>query len=178
MEIPAVCFMFCLGLVLGSFYNVVIYRLPRKMSLVKPGSSCPHCGHRLGAGELIPVLSFLWQKGRCKSCGSRISLRYPIIELTAGIGFAVTAYLSSSLPEMLVGAVFFSLLLLLAVIDLEHKVLPDVLTLPGIGLGLLFALLGWTSSVLISLLGAVFGFGLMVAIALISRAVWAWEMQR
>jgi leader peptidase (prepilin peptidase)/N-methyltransferase len=169
MEIPAVCFMFCLGLVLGSFYNVVIYRLPRKMSLVKPGSSCPHCGHRLGAGELIPVLSFLWQKGRCKSCGSRISLRYPIIELTAGIGFAVTAYLSSSLPEMLVGAVFFSLLLLLAVIDLEHKVLPDALTLPGIGLGLLFALLGWTSSVLISLLGAVFGFGLMVAIALISR---------
>ncbi|WP_461368539.1 prepilin peptidase, partial [Candidatus Darwinibacter acetoxidans] len=59
---------------LGSFYNVVIYRLSRKMSLVKPGSSCPHCGHRLGAGELIPVLSFLWQKGRCKSCGSRISL--------------------------------------------------------------------------------------------------------
>ena len=75
--------MFCLGLVLGSFYNVVIYRRARKMSRVKPGSSCLHCGHRLGAGELIPVLCFLWQKGRCKSCGSRISLRYPIIDLTA-----------------------------------------------------------------------------------------------
>lgn len=160
---------FLFGLVFGSFFNVVVYRLPRKLSLIKPGSSCPHCKHRLSASELIPVISFLWQRGRCKECGGKISWRYPVVELFVGLGFAFIAWQSSSITELVVWLVFFSLLLVLALIDLEHKILPNLLTVLGIGLGLLFGLLGWTSSFWTSLLGAAVGFLLMILIALISR---------
>ncbi len=169
MEVVLGIWIFALGLVLGSFYNVVVYRLPRKLSLIKPGSSCPKCGHWLGAGELVPVFSFLWQKGSCKKCGNRISWRYPLVELSTGLGFFVIMRYSSSPAELLVGLVFFSLLLVLALIDLEHKLLPNVLTLPGIVVGLLFALLGWTGTFWASVLGAGVGFLLMFLIALISR---------
>lgn len=169
MEVLFILWFFVLGLVLGSFFNVVVYRLPRNLSLVKPGSSCPDCGHRLTPGELVPVLSFLRQKGRCKECKGHISWRYPLVEALTGMGFALIAWQSSSLPEIFSGVVFFSLLLTLALIDLEHKVLPNVLTIPGIVLGLLFALFGWTSSFWLSVIGAGVGFLLMFAIALISR---------
>jgi leader peptidase (prepilin peptidase)/N-methyltransferase len=169
MEVLLGLWIFLLGLVLGSFYNVVIYRLPRKLSLVKPGSSCPKCGHRLGVSELVPLFSFLWQKGACKQCGERIALRYPLVELTTGSGFLAIYWQSSSLGQLLVGLVFLSLLLLLALIDLEHKLLPNILTIPGLVLGLIFALFGWTSSFWLSVLGAGVGFLLMFAIALISR---------
>ena len=164
-----VSWFFLLGLVMGSFYNVVVYRLPRGQSLVKPPSSCPQCGHRLTPLELIPVLSYLMQKGHCKACGGIISMRYPIIELVTALGFAFVAFHSTSWPSLIVGVVFFSLLLVLALIDLDHKVLPNVLTLPGIILGLFFSLLGWTTSFGLSLLGGVTGFVLLFAIALISR---------
>jgi leader peptidase (prepilin peptidase)/N-methyltransferase len=169
MEVFVGIWFFLLGLVLGSFYNVVIYRLPRNLSLIKPGSSCPKCGHRLGVSELVPVLSFLWQKGKCKMCGKKISVRYPLIELITGVGFTLMYWHSSSWGELLVGLVFFSILLLLALIDLEHKLLPNVLTVPGIVFGLVFALLGWTSSFWTSILGAVVGFLLLFLIALASR---------
>lgn len=169
MDVLLGLWLFLLGLVLGSFYNVVIYRLPRGLSLISPGSSCPNCKHRLRANELIPVLSFLWQRGVCKKCGTRISWRYPLIELLTGFGFLAIFWHSSQGGELLAGLVFFSLLLLLALIDLEHKLLLNVLTIPGVILGLLFALLGWTSPFWISVLGAVVGFLLMFAIALISR---------
>lgn len=76
-----------LGLVFGSFYNVVAYRVPRGESLAAPPSHCPQCGHRLGALELVPVLSFLWQRGRCRHCGSRVSWRYPLVEAATGLLF-------------------------------------------------------------------------------------------
>ena len=169
MEVLLGFWLFLLGLVLGSFYNVVIYRLPRKLSLVKPGSSCPKCGHRLGVSELVPVLSFLWQKGACKECGNQIALRYPLVELASGLGFLAILWHSSSLGELFSGLVFFSLLLLLALIDLEHKLLPNVFTVSGIVFGLVFALLEWTSPFGTSVLGAGIGFLLMFLIALISR---------
>jgi prepilin signal peptidase PulO-like enzyme (type II secretory pathway) len=169
MEFFLMFWLFVFGLVLGSFYNVVIYRVPRKLSLIKPGSSCPHCGHRLGASELVPVLSFFWQKRRCKECGGAIAWRYPLVEFVTGLSFALIAWKSSLLSELVIGLVFFSLLLILALIDLEHKLLPDVLTLPGTALGLLLALLGLTISFWSSVLGAAVGFVLMLLIALISR---------
>lgn len=169
MDGLVVILLFIFGLVFGSFYNVVIYRLPRKLSLVRPGSSCPACQHRLSASELIPVFSFLWQRGRCKECGGLISWRYPLVELITALGFALVGWHSRLSFKLVVGLIFFSLLLLLALIDLEHKILPNLLTGLGIGLGLLFGLLGWTSSFWTSLLGAVFGFLLMILIALISR---------
>ena len=169
MEVFFVLWFFVLGLVLGSFFNVVVYRLPRKLSLIRPGSSCPHCGHRLSAGELVPIVSFLLQKGRCRECREPIAWRYPLVELVTGLGFALIALHSTSFSELVVGVVFFSLLLLLALIDFAHKLLLNVLTVPGIIIGLLFSLLGWTMPFWHSVLGAGAGFLLMFLIALISR---------
>lgn len=169
MEVVFRVWLFCLGLVMGSFFNVVIYRLPRGMSLVKPGSHCPQCGHSLRAAELIPVGSYLWQRGTCRSCGARIHWRYPVVELLTGVGFAAIEWTSSSWTQLIVGLVFFSILVVLAFIDLEHGILPNKITIPGIGLGFLFAIIGWTIPVIESLGGAVLGFGLIVSIALLSR---------
>lgn len=169
MEALVTILFFIFGLIFGSFFNVVVYRLPKGLSLVKPGSQCPACGHRLTPAELIPILSFLWQKRRCKVCKEPISWRYPIVEFTTGLGFALVAWQGVDWTDYLSGAVFFSLLLILALIDLEHKLLPNVLTLPGVAIGLVFALLSWTLPFWWSVLGAAVGFGLLFAIALISR---------
>ena len=160
---------FILGLIFGSFYNVVVYRLPKGLSLVKPRSSCPHCKHELTPGELVPILSYLWQRGRCKVCKEPISWRYPIVEFATGVGFALVAWKSIYWSDYLVGSVFFSLLLVLALIDLEHKLLPNKLTLSGLAIGLLFSLLGWNLPFFSSLLGGTVGFALLFVIALISR---------
>lgn len=155
---------------IGSFLNVVIYRVPRGESIVSPGSHCPTCGHALRAWELIPVLSFLIQKGQCRSCQTRISWRYPVIELLAGTLFFLTALLSSG-PEthparLLINLVFVAVLLALSFIDLDTFRLPDVLTLPLLGLGLVSAFVipgnpsGWESA-----LSALGGGGLFWIIA-------------
>lgn len=159
---------FCFGLVFGSFFNVVIYRLPRGLSLIKPGSHCPNCGRRLSADELIPVFSFLLQKGRCKTCRGKIHWRYPLVEFISSLGFALFVRTNAGWTEVFASLVFFSLLIILAFIDLEHKILPNVLTLPGIGLGLMFALMGWTIPLTASVIGAVLGLTLMAGIALVS----------
>ncbi len=169
MEAIPIFLSFIFGLVFGSFYNVVIYRVPRALSIVKPGSSCPVCGHQLAPIELVPVASYLVQRGRCRSCGAPIHWRYPVIELMTGLGFALVAWTSTSWQDFVTGLIFFSLLLILGIIDLEHKLLPNALTLPGVGFGLLFSRFGWTLPFSWSVLGAVVGFGLLFAIALISR---------
>lgn len=144
-----------LGLLIGSFLNVVIYRVPRGESIVSPGSHCPTCGHALRAWELIPVVSFLIQKGQCRSCQARISWRYPAVELLTGTLFFLTASLSFDSEmhpaRLLLNLSFVAVLIALSFIDLDTFRLPDVLTLPLLGLGLLGAFLvpghptGWES---------------------------------
>lgn len=160
---------FCYGLVFGSFYNVIIYRVPRGKSIIRPASSCPKCGHKLSFFELIPIISFLMQKRVCTVCKEPISWRYPLVELATGLGFAIVAWQSLTISEFIVGIVFFSLLLILGLIDLDHKILPNVLTLPGMLIGLFFALLGWTISIGQSILGLAIGFGILFLIAILSR---------
>lgn len=169
MEAYLVFSAFLFGLVFGSFYNVVIYRLPRGLSLSKPRSSCPACGHELTPAELIPVLSYLSQRGLCTACLEPIAIRYPLVELVTALGFALIAWHSANLGQLIAGVVFFSFLLILALIDLEHKILPNTLTLPGLVLGLFFAFLGWTLPLPQSLLGALVGFTVIFMLALISR---------
>ncbi|NLJ79526.1 MAG: prepilin peptidase [Firmicutes bacterium] len=161
--------LFLLGLIWGSFLNVVIYRLPRDLSLLKPGSRCPYCGQALGFQELIPLLSFLIQKGRCKACGALISWRYFLIELLSGLGFAAVGLTATSFFESVVGLAFFSFLLTSAFIDLEHKLLLNVLTIPGLVLGLAFSLLSWSIPFSAALAGAAAGFVIIFLIILISR---------
>lgn len=151
-----------LGLLIGSFLNVIIYRVPRGESIVLPGSHCPQCGHALQAMELIPVLSFLVLKGKCRSCQARISWRYPVVELLTGLLFFLTATHSLSTEahpaRLLINLVFIAGLIAVSFIDLDTFRLPDVLTIPLLGIGLLGAFLipgnpnGWES--VLSALGA------------------------
>ena len=125
-----------LGLVTGSFLNVVIHRLPRARSFVLPRSRCPWCGGAIRPLDNLPVVSFLWLRGRCRACRAPISLRYPLIEaLTAGLFVACLARFGPT-PEAAISAVLCCLLVVLAAIDVDFLVLPDAITLPGILLGL------------------------------------------
>jgi leader peptidase (prepilin peptidase) / N-methyltransferase len=137
---------FLFGLVFGSFLNVVIYRVPRGQSVVKPRSACPNCGSEIRAYDNIPVLSWVILRGRCRDCGHPISARYAIVELLCGFLF-VTAFFYAAPADTIVAlwtflklCAFFFLLLPLIFIDFEHHLLPDALTLPGILLGLIFSL--------------------------------------
>ncbi|MEO5358812.1 MAG: prepilin peptidase [Nitrospirota bacterium] len=126
------------GLIVGSFLNVCIYRLPQKgLSIVTPPSSCPACGKRISPWHNIPVISYLALRGRCAYCGVHISLRYPAVELLNGIlyvliyaKFGITAY---SIYYMM----FISALIVITFIDIDYQIIPDVITLPGMVLGLI-----------------------------------------
>lgn len=169
MDIAQSVLVFLYGLVLGSFYNVVIYRLPRKQSLAYPASSCPGCGKKLSVFELIPILSFLMQGGKCRGCRQAISYQYPLVELVTGLGFVLVGEQATGLGNLLVGLIFFSLLLVIAFIDLQHKIVPNVLSVPGIVLALGFSLVGWSITWQQSILGIVIGGLIILVISLVSR---------
>lgn len=130
-----------LGLAVGSFLNVCIHRLPQRKSVVSPGSRCPGCGYELRWYDNIPVVSYALLGGRCRSCQSGISIRYPIIEVITMAVFLAHYWIIG--PDIiLVPRLFFAcLLIVLFAIDLEHHLLPNAITLPGIVIGLLFSLL-------------------------------------
>ncbi len=120
-----------LGLAVGSFLNVVIYRVPRRMSIVRPRSHCPHCGTPLRWRDNIPLLSFLLLKGRCRACRQPISWLYPAVEAGTALMFALLAWEHGWSWAFVPDAVFVSMLLALAVIDARHRLLPDAITYPG-----------------------------------------------
>jgi leader peptidase (prepilin peptidase)/N-methyltransferase len=124
------------GLVIGSFLNVCIYRLPRDQSVAWPASRCTTCGRELSWYENVPVVSYLALRARCRTCGERISPMYPIIEMaTAGIFVGALAWYGAT-PLFAVRLVFACAMLVLFVIDLQHQILPNEITLPGIAIGL------------------------------------------
>jgi leader peptidase (prepilin peptidase) / N-methyltransferase len=126
-------FCFVLGLVIGSFLNVVIYRVPRKESIVRPPSHCPNCGTELAVRDNVPVVSWLLLRGRCRTCANPISARYPLVELGCGILFALLAWRFADQPWLLPAYLWFAAAgLALAYIDIETMRLPNVLTLPSI----------------------------------------------
>ena len=125
-------FIFISGLCIGSFLNVCIYRLPASKSIVHPRSMCSNCGTLIASYDNIPILSYLWLKGRCRHCRTKISLRYPMVELLGGL-FALGTYLKFGLTiEALIYYLFFAALIVVTFIDLDHRIIPDVITLPGI----------------------------------------------
>jgi leader peptidase (prepilin peptidase)/N-methyltransferase len=130
---------FGLGLIFGSFLNVCIYRLPRELSVVTPRSQCPSCGTPIAFYDNIPVLSWLILKGKCRNCGGAISPRYVFVELLTGVFFLISYLAAGASPEALKFCVLSFLLLGLVFTDAETKLLPDLLTKPGIVLGLLFS---------------------------------------
>lgn len=152
-----------LGAIVGSFLNVCIYRLPRRQSVVWPGSACAHCRRPLAWYENVPLVSYAALGGRCRTCRARISLRYPIVEgVTAALfAFAVWYYGPGLLAVSRV--VLGCALIVLFEIDREHQILPHAITLPGIAAGFVFSLFtepGWASS----LAGIAVGGGVLLAI--------------
>jgi leader peptidase (prepilin peptidase)/N-methyltransferase len=151
---------FVCGAAIGSFLNVCIHRLPRRESVVWPGSHCPACNHPIAFYDNIPLLSYLWLKGRCRACRVRIPFRYPIVELANGTGYALILWQFGPGAPALVYAVLFSALLVITYIDLSHQIIPNVITLPGITLGLLCAATILPVGLLDSVLGALLGYGI------------------
>lgn len=173
------------GLLIGSFLNVVILRLPARMEfdwacqcrellelksddkdatppgLVKPPSACPACGHRIRAWENIPVLSYLFLRGKCSSCGTHISLRYPLVELITGVLFVVVAWHFGPTLQGLAGLGLTATLVALAGIDYDHQLLPDNITLPLLWAGLLLNLWHTFATPVDAILGAAFGYGVL-----------------
>ena len=133
---------FVLGLIVGSFLNVVIARLPHGESIVSPPSRCPRCKTRIRPWDNVPVLSFLLLKGRCRSCRKRISWRYPVVELTAGVLLVLLARREDSVALLVPQAAFLLALVAVAWIDLDTRTIPDAVTIPGVGLGLAASLFG------------------------------------
>ncbi|GBC82301.1 Type 4 prepilin-like proteins leader peptide-processing enzyme [bacterium HR10] len=122
---------FLFGLVVGSFLNVLIYRIPRRLSIVRPGSQCPHCGARIRPRDNVPLLSFFLLRGRCRSCRQPISWQYPAVELGTALLFVLLVWERGWGWELVPEAFFVSALIALAVIDARHRLLPDALTYPG-----------------------------------------------
>ncbi len=122
-----VFFAFLMGTIIGSFLNVLIYRLPRGENIAFPGSHCRNCGHQIKAWENIPVISYLLLQGRCSSCKEKISPIYPSIELLTGLLYAFTAYKYSFSGQGYIAVAFISILLVIFFIDLEHYIIPDSL---------------------------------------------------
>lgn len=172
------------GLVVGSFLNVVIYRVPLGKSIVWPGSACPACGHAIRAHHNVPVLSWLLLRGRCADCGVRIPVRYPLVEAGhAALWLAAAARFGIG-RELLIVLPLLSGLLVLFFTDWDHHLLPDRVTLPLAALGLALApwnarlddMPGWLGSgtaasrLAAAALGAALGYGIFLALSL------TWEL--
>jgi leader peptidase (prepilin peptidase)/N-methyltransferase len=161
-----VIFVFAFGMCIGSFMNVCIYRLPLSKSIADPPRSiCPACGNVIRFYDNIPVLSFVWLNGRCRHCTARISWRYPLVELLTGLAAVAVFYKFGPTFQSLIYFVFIAALLVIAFIDLDHKIIPNVITLPGIPLGLLAALALPAVTFKDSILGLVVGGGSLLTIA-------------
>lgn len=156
-----------LGLIIGSFLNVCIYRIPEELSIVTPPSSCTACKNRILWYDNIPIVSFIILKGRCRRCSEKISWLYPAVELMSGALAALLIYKFGPTVEFAVLYFFSASLIVIAFIDLQHQIIPNEISIPGIFLGFLYSFfnphLPWKDS----LLGILVGGGVLALIALI-----------
>ena len=189
--------MVVIGLVIGSFLNVVIYRLPIMMerdwrqqcqsllgkqdqtenkltkpfNLVSPRSSCPHCGKLVTAVNNIPVISYLILKGKCNNCGKPISIRYPVVEILTGTLTGITAAYFGYQIEVLFACMLTWALICLAFIDLDHQLLPDDITLPFLWLGIICNMFNLYTDIYSSITGVITGYGLLWLVFIIFKTV-------
>lgn len=176
---------FIFGAIVGSFLNVCIYRIPKGLSIIKPSSYCPFCKKPIRFYDNIPILSYILLRGRCRSCGRRISIKYPIVEFLNATLYVITLQRFSPEPSwhLLVYFIFLSSLIVITFIDLEYQIIPDRITLPGIPLGLIMGstilpdpffrtnLLGFKSSII----GVMLGGGLFYLAATLGRSIFKKE---
>jgi leader peptidase (prepilin peptidase)/N-methyltransferase len=168
-------FIFVVGAVVGSFLNVCIFRLPAEASIVKPRSQCPHCHHPIRYCDNIPLISFIILRGKCRDCGGKISWRYPLVELITAL-LALLLFLKFSLTlSFLIFFIFTAVLIVITFIDLDHQIIPDILTVPGIPIFCLAAIFlldrPWKIPWLEALLGLLIGGGILFTIAFVYELI-------
>lgn len=168
MNLPALlwpCLLGGAGLIFGSFVALLTVRLPMKEGVVSGRSRCPRCGRALTMGELVPLFSYAWQRGRCRNCGERISRRYPVIEAGCAV-LGIWAGMTQPMPFAAVGAGLGWALLLIAIVDAEHLWLPDRLTLPLLAAGLVAGALQGGSAFTAQAIGASVGWAVLALLAI------------
>jgi leader peptidase (prepilin peptidase) / N-methyltransferase len=159
------------GLLVGSFLNVVAHRLPRGESIVSPGSRCPSCGAPVAFFDNVPVLSWVSLAGRCRTCRAPISIRYPLMELSNGFLWTLVFRQAPSWCDFASGAFLCSACLALLAIDADFQILPDAITLPGIGIGLALSFCSLSRTPLQALLGAALGAGGLFLVAFLYEKI-------
>lgn len=160
-------FVTVLGAALGSFLNVLIYRLPEETSIIFPASRCPHCRKAIRFYDNIPVISYILLKGRCRECHEKISFRYPLVELITAVISLLLFWKFGLTFKYLFSFIFVCALMVITFIDLDHQIIPDVITLPGIPIFFLAAVFAMNLRFLDAFLGFLIGGGCLYGIAII-----------
>ena len=166
---------FILGLIVGSFSNVCIYRIPRNESIIYSGSHCPKCRTTIRPMDNIPLLSYIILKGRCRNCGSRISIQYPVVEFLTGIIYILIFLIYGLTLQSLIYIILSSALIIIAFIDLNEQIIPDVISLPGVGAGLILSFFVPYISFIDSALGVAVGGGIILIIGLVGSVIFKKE---
>jgi len=170
-----VTLIFILGLIVGSFINVCICRIPKNESIVYPASHCPKCHSNIKLVDNIPLISYILLKGRCRNCKSKISIQYPIVELLTGLIYLII-YLAYGLSvQTLIYIVLSSALVIIAFIDLHEQIVPDVISLPGIVIGFIISFFVPYISFINSGLGVIIGGGIILIIGMAGSAIFKKE---
>ena len=170
-----VVLVFILGLIVGSFSNVCIYRIPKNESIIFPASHCPKCRSKIKPVDNIPLLSFILLKGRCRNCKSKISIQYPIVELITGLIYLIIYLIYGLNIQTLVYIILSSALVIIAFIDLNEQIVPDIISLPGIVIGFILSFFVPYISFINSALGVVVGGGIILIIGLAGSVIFKKE---
>jgi leader peptidase (prepilin peptidase) / N-methyltransferase len=161
---------FIYGLFIGSFLNVCIFRMPAGISIIKPPSSCGNCGHILNYIDMLPVINYIINKGKCRYCKSNYSIQYPLIEMLNGILYALVVLKYGFNWNSVIYSILISLLIVISIIDLKHKIIPDRLNITVAILGIIFILLDKTL-LFDRLIGLGIGLLLFLTIAVLTNAM-------
>jgi len=167
---------FILGLIVGSFSNVCIYRIPRNKSIIYPASHCPKCRSNISPKDNIPLLSYILLKGRCRNCKSKISIQYPIVELLTGLIYLIIYLIYGLSVQSLIYIILSAALIIIAFIDLNEQIVPDVISLPGIVIGFILSFFVPYISFINSALGIVVGGGIILIIGLVGSVIFKKEV--
>jgi leader peptidase (prepilin peptidase)/N-methyltransferase len=157
---------FVFGCIIGSFINVCIYRIPKSISIIRPGSACPSCKTPIKWYDNIPLISFILLKGKCRQCNATISARYPVVEVLTGFYFLLLYFKFGLSLELPVHMLFGGVLILVSFIDLELQIIPDILSLGGLGAGFILSFLRSGFSYMDAIYGIFLGGGILFAIAM------------
>lgn len=179
MEIIILVSLLVLGLIIGSFMNVVIYRVPRNLSIVSPGSKCSSCNSEVKPYDNIPILSYILLGGKCRKCKEKISIRYPLVELLVGILYVLCYLFLGLTVELILGLIFVTCAVGIIFIDIDFKIIPDsfivIIGLLGIGIMVNNYINAGFDGVVLNILGFVFGLGIFLIIRLAGSMIYKKE---